>query len=173
MALIQTYVSREAPYIPFFLIILSHTSAPNSKHRNPRPRTRNERSFTKMSALEKEIASLVQDKYLMTNLGASVSKWNAEALARAYQRLLSVYDNCFDFTSSTSCVKTKLQHVQKWGFFYVILWGGLRWMYFFFCVSSIKNVGKCNENFCRDYNINPSFNQIGSLVIYTLCFFFN
>nr|XP_027235606.1 uncharacterized protein LOC113826904 [Penaeus vannamei] len=66
-----------------------------------------------MSALEKEIASLVQDKYLMTNLGASVSKWNAEALARAYQRLLSVYDNCFDFTSSTSCVKTKLQHVQK------------------------------------------------------------
>ncbi|XP_047475882.1 protein ELYS-like [Penaeus chinensis] len=66
-----------------------------------------------MSALETEIASLVQDKYLMTSLGVSVSQWSAEALARAYQRLLSVYDSCFDFPSSTSCVKAKLQHVQK------------------------------------------------------------
>ncbi|XP_042894023.1 uncharacterized protein LOC122267892 isoform X2 [Penaeus japonicus] len=66
-----------------------------------------------MSALEEEIVSLVQDKYLMTNLGASVSKWNVESFTKAYQRLLSVYDSCFDFTSSTSCVKARLIHVQK------------------------------------------------------------
>ncbi|XP_063614522.1 uncharacterized protein LOC134787647 [Penaeus indicus] len=110
MALTQPRVSCQTPYIPYFLAALSLASAPNSTQTK---RRRRRESPPKMSALEREIASLVQDKYLMTSLGASVSQWSPEALARAYQRLLSVYDSCFDSPSSISCVKTRLQHVQK------------------------------------------------------------